>query len=557
VTGLVHWLRVLAGMILLLFALPFALVGWAWVCLRRMGGGALVGVFLVFVWDAAIVLEPPSLRHTAAGLLFGALAGLVLALVEMIGPAFAGGRDTGTSHGSAAWASRRALRQGLAAPALARDPAALLVGRDPGRRGGLLRHSGPAHLLTIAPTRSGKGVGTVLPNLLLADRAILCVDPKGENARISARARRRLGPVFVLDPFGVSGQPGSTFDPAALLDPASSDLADDATTLADALVFDPPGQVSDAHWNEEAKALIGGLLLHLACRGAAGQRGLPALRQLLTLPPDDWQALLRAMLADTTSAGGLVSRAAARQLGKADREAAGVLSSAQRHTHLLDSPRLAALMSRTDFQWSDLRHGSVTVFLVLPPDRLTTYSRWLRLLIAQSIQQLARTPQRPGTPPVLLLLDEFAALGRLEPVLQAVGLMAGLGLQLWPILQDLTQLRAAYGPSAATFLANAGLIQVSAPADLETAQWLSKALGNSTVAFETSSTSRSTSDNPEGHGSSSHSSSTQLTGRPLLMPDEAMRLHPDRQVLLQPGQQPALTAKLRHYQDKEFAGLAD
>jgi type IV secretion system protein VirD4 len=557
VIGLLHGLRVLAGLFLLLLALPFALVGWAWVCLRRMSGGALVGFFLVCLWDVAIVLDPPDLRRSVMGMLLGGLAGLVLALVELIGPAFSGSRETGTSHGSAAWASRRALRQGLASPALARDPAALLVGRDPGRRGGLLRHAGPAHLLTIAPTRSGKGVGTVLPNLLLADRAILCVDPKGENARISARARRRFGPVHVLDPFGVSGQPSSAFDPVALLDPTFPDLADDATTLADALVFDPPGQVSDAHWNEEAKALIAGLLLHLACRGAPGQRGLPALRQLLTLPPDDWQALLRAMLADTGAASGLVSRAAARQLGKADREAAGVLSSAQRHTHLLDSPRLATSMSRADFQWSDLRQGSVTVFLVLPPDRLTTYSRWLRLLIAQAIQQLARTPQRPNTPPVLLLLDEFAALGRLEPVLQAAGLMAGLGLQLWPILQDLAQLRAAYGPSAATFLANAGLIQVSAPADLDTAQWLSRALGNSTVAFETASTSRSTSDNPEGHGSSSHSSSTQLIGRPLLTPDEAMRLRHDRQVLLRPGQLPALTAKLRHYQDKEFAGLSD
>ncbi|MBO1081652.1 type IV secretory system conjugative DNA transfer family protein [Roseomonas haemaphysalidis] len=555
--GVLHGLRLLASLLLLLLALPFALVGWAWVCLRRMGPCALVGAFLGLSWNAVIVLEPLNGRHAVIGLLLGALVGLVVALVELIGPAFSGRAAPGTSHGSAAWASRRALRQGLAAPALARDPAALLVGRDPGRRGGLLRHAGPAHLLTIAPTRSGKGVGTVLPNLLLADRAILCVDPKGENARISARARRRFGPVFVLDPFGVSGQPASAFDPAGLLDAGSPDLADDATTLADALVFDPPGQVSDAHWNEEAKALISGLLLHLACRGAPGQRGLPALRRLLTLPPGDWQALLRAMLADTAAAGGLVSRAAARQLGKADREAAGVLSSAQRHTHLLDSPRLTASMSRTDFQWSDLRQGSATVFLVLPPDRLTTYSRWLRLLIAQGIQQLARTPQRPNTPPVLLLLDEFAALGRLEPVLQAAGLMAGLGLQLWPILQDLAQLRAAYGPSAATFLANAGLIQVSAPADLDTAQWLSRALGNSTVVFETGSTSRSIPDNPEGHGSSSHSSSTQLTGRPLLNPDEAMRLHPDRQVLLRPGQRPAFTAKLRHYEDKEFAGLAD
>ena len=111
------------------------------------------------------------------------------------------------------------------------------------------------------------------------------------------------------------------------------------------------------------------------------------------------------------------------------------------------------------------------MFLVLPPDRLAAHHRWLRLLVAQAIQDLARTPQRPGTPPVLLLLDEFAALGRLEPVLSAAGLMAGLGLQLWPILQDLAQLRAAYGASASTFLANAGHIQVYAPADLDTATW--------------------------------------------------------------------------------------
>jgi type IV secretion system protein VirD4 len=105
---------------------------------------------------------------------------------------------------------------------------------------------------------------------------------------------------------------------------------------------------------------------------------------------------------------------------------------------------------------------------------------------------LARTPPGPEQPPALLLLDEFAALGRLEPVLQAAGLMAGLGLQLWPILQDLAQLLAACGPSASTFLANAGLIQISAPADLETAQWLSTALGSTTVAYETISQSIST-----------------------------------------------------------------
>jgi type IV secretion system protein VirD4 len=264
-------------------------------------------------------------------------------------------------------------------------------------------------------------------------------------------------------------------------------------------------------------------------------------------------------MADTDAAGGLVSRAAARQLGKADREAAGVLSAAQRHTHMLDSPRLLATMGRSDFRFGDLRNGTATVFLVLPPDRLTAYARWLRLLVAQSIGELARAPQRPGTPPVLMLLDEFAALGRLEPALQAVGLMAGLGLQLWPILQDLTQLRAAYGQNAGTFLANAGLVQVSAPADLETAQWLSRSLGNATVQYETTSSSRSTPNllGGAGGGSTSQGTGTHLVARPLLAPDEAMRLPPHAQVLLRPGQPPALVSKLRHYADAEFAGLAD
>lgn len=295
------------------------------------------------------------------------------------------------------------------------------------------------------------------------------MDPKGENARIAARARRRFGPVFVLDPFGASGQPSASYDPTAALDPRSPDLAEEAATLADALVYDAPGQAGEAHWNEEAKALIAGLLMHLACHGTPDRHGLPELRRLLTLPPREWAALLHAMMAGTDAAGGLVSRAASRQLGKADREAAGVLSSAQRHTHMLDSPRLATTMARSDFHFADLRAGTATVFLVLPPDRMAAYARWLRLLVAQAIAELARTPRQPGTPPVLLLLDEFAALGRLEPALQAAGLMAGLGLQLWPILQDLTQLRAAYGDNAGTFLANAGLVQVAAPADLETA----------------------------------------------------------------------------------------
>ena len=138
-------------------------------------------------------------------------------------------------------------------------------------------------------------------------------------------------------------------------------------------------------------------------------------------------------------------------LGKSDREAAGVLSAAQRHTHFLDSPRMVAVLSRSDFRFADLKRRNVSVFLVLPPDRLATYSRWLRLLVAQSLTDMARDPAKPAAP-VLYLLDEFAALGHLAPVERAMGLMAGYGVQLWPILQDVHQLRATYGQRAGTFL---------------------------------------------------------------------------------------------------------
>ncbi|MFC7556864.1 type IV secretory system conjugative DNA transfer family protein [Pseudoroseomonas wenyumeiae] len=174
-TAILHGLWRLA---LTLLALPFALISWLWICLRTAGSGALLGGLLSLLCNV-VLLQPPDLHHGVLGLLLGGVAGWVLALVNLLGPVSFGHGNAATSHGSAAWAAPRQLRRDLAAAALARDPAALLVGRAPGHRGALLRYAGLAHLLTIAPTRSGKGVGTVLPNLLLSDRAILCVDPKG------------------------------------------------------------------------------------------------------------------------------------------------------------------------------------------------------------------------------------------------------------------------------------------------------------------------------------------------------------------------------------------
>jgi type IV secretion system protein VirD4 len=471
------------------------------------------------------------------------LTGLVIILVTLRalfqplilrygGPA---GDDT---HGSARFATDRETRP------LAQNGEGLLIGRDR-KSGKLLRYAGPAHLLTIAPTRTGKGVGTIIPNLLDYPGSVICIDPKGENARITARHRAKFGTVHVLDPFGVTGIASAAFNPLDRLDPAGLDLADDAMTLADALVYDAPGEAGEAHWNEEAKALIAGIILAIVTSEPPATRTLATLRDRLTLAPQAFAVMLETMQAQ----GGLAARAANRHLGKSDREAAGVLSAAQRHTHFLDSPRMSAVLERSDFTFADVKARATTVYLVLPPDRLATYARWLRLMLAQGLTDLARAPASPARP-VLFLLDEFAALGRLEPVERAMGLMAGYSIQLWPILQDVHQLRALYERRAGTFLSNAGVLQVFGVNDHDSAKLVSDLLGQETIVFETMSRAIDSDETGISFGS-------QHVARPLLTPDEVRTLREDYQLLFLAGQRPIVAAKLKYYADREFAGRFD
>ncbi|MEX5601028.1 type IV secretory system conjugative DNA transfer family protein [Pseudophaeobacter sp. C1-32P7] len=540
------------------------LLGW-------MIGAVLFGAMIGFIIGGVVAMTAfgPPLGHSA-------WEWVIIAPPVLIGAVFgfqywrkSSGADayfglSGDSHGSARFANRKELKK-------LQHSDGLLIGRNPGT-GRLLRYDGPAHLITLAPTRAGKGVGTVIPNLLAVERSVLVIDPKGENARIAGEARRRFGTVHVLDPFEVSGMPSAAYNPLDRLTPDSLDLGEDAASLTEALVMDPPGQVTEAHWNEEAKAILGGLIMFCVCHEDRERRTLATVREYLTLPPEKLRALLE-LMQDSDAAGGLIARAANRFLGKADREAASVLSNAQRHTHFLDSPRIAKVLSRSDFHFSDLRHRITSVFLVLPPNRMDAYSRWLRLLVSQALQDIARDAEvsatlaasqkpvaaqngaqgasqrqkasNPTLGPALFLLDEFAALGRLEAVERAMGLMAGYGLQLWPILQDMSQLRDLYGERAGTFIANAGVQQVFGVNDFETAKWLSQMIGQETTGFQTDS--YKPGDNP--------SFSNNLTGRDLLTPDEIMQMPSNVQFLRVQGQPSALAQKLRYYADPEFKGL--
>jgi len=444
------------------------------------------------------------------------------------------------THGSARFAIDKEV-----AP-LTRPGSGLLIGRDPKSKA-LMRYDGPAHLLTMAPTRTGKGVGTIIPNLLTADRSVICIDPRGENAKIAGRARQTFGPVYVLDPFGITGRPSAAFNPLDTLDVDGLDVAEDASTLADALVFDEPGMSGEAHWNEEAKALISGLLLTITAVEPGDRRHLGTLREYLTLAPGNFTALLRRMQ-ETDAAAGLIARAANRHLGKSDREATGVLSAAQRHTHFLDSPCMTAVLAD---RISALPISSATTFLSSSSCRPID-SRPTRAGAPPCHAKPARHGPRSGQTrnPGALLLDEFAALRHLAPVERAMGLMAGYGVQLWPILQDVHQLRATYGQKAGTFLSNAGVLQVFGVNDHDSARVVSDLLGQETVVFQTMA--RALESEKSGISFSQHH-----TARHLLTPDEIRNLPQQAELLFLAGQRPIVAAKLAYYGDAEFRWLFD
>ena len=390
-------------------------------------------------------------------------------------------------------------------------------------------------------------------------------DPKGENYAITAAYRRDvLGQrVVALDPFGLAVRLGLPADelrdalgvhnPLDLVDPRSPDGVDDAAMIADMLVVPSPGSPG-TFWDEEARALLTGLVLYVATvETDRSRRTLLTVRELLTRPRAEFDALLESMRSTGVEA---VVRAADRHGQKADKERSSVVSSAQSHTHFLDSPRMSRVLGGPDpdgrppvrgLDLAALGAGPVTVYLMVPPDRLDVFSRWLRLVVACAVASLARRPPAPGHR-VLFLLDEFAQLGPMAPVRRAVSLMAGYGLRVWLFLQDLSQLKALYPHDWETFVANADVVQAFGVADQTTAEYLSKLAGRTTVFGRSQSSGKT---RGRGYSRTAGASSSEQ-GRDLVTPDELRRLDAGTQIVLGRGEDPVRAAKVQYYADRRL-----
>jgi type IV secretion system protein VirD4 len=483
-----------------------------------------------------------------------AIGAFVMGLAYWLGGALKAFSERPTTFGSSEWASLAHLQDNSVI-----GETGIRLGVFPSAEGDQpLHYESDRHLLTIAPTRSGKGTTAIIPNLLTYAGSALVIDPKGENAMITAERRRMMGQeVQIIDPWGITGHATpARFNPLDWLVQGDVDITENAMLLADALVI-PDGN-GDRFWSEEAKALLQGIILYVATdEREAGQRHLGRVRDLLLLDGDDMKALFERMLGAHHH---IVISTGARCLQKEEKLLANVVASAQAETHFLDSARIRESLSASDFKFEDLKHRPMTVYLVLPSDRLKAFSRWLRLLIQQAVTVNARNIEVKPDKPVLFLLDEMPALGRLSMVEQAFGLMAGFGIQLWGIVQDASQLKTIYGEGWETFIGNSGMIQYFGSRDRMTAEYFQALCGVTTVWNLSSAISRAFGSSSGGGGASSNSSTTTsettaAAQRQLAYADELMRMHKGKELILIENLNPIIGHKVKWFEDDTLKAL--
>lgn len=389
-------------------------------------------------------------------------------------------------------------------------------------------YRGERHLCLVAPTRTGKGTTVIVPTLLSDKSSFIVSDPKGQNAAITLRCRRDIlgQKCFVLNPFGLHDQvpwnlPHHHFNPLDAVDPKSPNFVAEITALGEALI--KTESKNDPHWADGARDLCTGLMIHVKTWGAGTSDAeiptLPRVRELLTLPEDQFLNLMRNIIAKGHPA-------AQARLGRFDfnpendnKEIQGVLSEAITQTSFLDDPAIRKCMADSDFSFADMKKTPTTVYIVLPARFMEAYSRWTRLIMQSAIDAMIATPK--GHPVVAMLDESFSLLGRARlPVLEhAMAMAAGHGLRIWTVWQDINQMKQIFGDTWQTFLANSGVMQFFTPADAVTAGHLSERLGTFTVGYATESMGEISKQQAAG-GFTGIQRSQQYASRPLAFPHE-------------------------------------
>ncbi len=445
-----------------------------------------------------------------------------------------------TTYGSARWAETREIkRAGLL------HPDGVLLGRW---RGAYLRHHGPEHVLCFAPTRSGKGVGLVVPTLLTWPGSAIVHDIKGENWGLTAGWRARFGRVLLFDPTNTQS---TAYNPLLEVRRGEWEVRD-VQNIADVLV-DPEGALEKRnHWEKTSHSLLVGTILHVLY--AEADKTLAGVANFLSDPKRPTETTLRAMMTTphlgTKGVHPVVASAARELLNKSENERSGVLSTAMSFLGLYRDPVVATVTRRCDWRIRDLVEAErpVTLYLVVPPSDISRTKPLVRLILNQIGRRLTEELElKRRRHRLLLMLDEFPALGRLDFFESALAFMAGYGLKSFLIAQSLNQIEKAYGQNN-SILDNCHVRVSFATNDERTAKRVSDALGMATELRAMKNYAGSRLSPWLGHLMISR----QETARPLLTPGEVMQLPPDDELVLVSGCAPIRATKARYFEDQEL-----
>jgi type IV secretion system protein VirD4 len=449
-------------------------------------------------------------------------------------------RQRALTYGSARWASEEEVRAGDML-----GDHGVVLGRF---ARSYLRHDGPEHVLCFAPTRSGKGVGLVVPTLLTWPGSCIVHDIKGENWALTAGFRARVGRVLLFDPTNVQS---ARYNPLLEVRRGEWEVRD-VQNVADVLV-DPEGSLEKRnHWEKTSHALLVGAILHVLY--AEPDKTLAGVAAFLSDPRRPIESSLRAMM--TTRHLGekgvhpVVASAARELLNKADNERSGVLSTAMSFLGLYRDPVVAQVTGASDWRIADLVDSArpASLYLVVPPSDISRTKPLVRLILNQIGRRLTEelTPEK-GRHRVLLMLDEFPALGRLDFFESALAFMAGYGIKGFLIAQSLNQIEKAYGPNNA-ILDNCHVRVSFATNDERTAKRVSDALGTATEMRAMR--------NYAGHRLAPWLGHLMVsrteTARQLLTPGEVMQLPADEEIVMAAGIPPIRAKKARYFEDRRF-----
>lgn len=427
------------------------------------------------------------------------------------------------------------------------------------------------HVVSAAGSRGGKGRSSIVPTLLSYRGSTFKFDPKGELATTTARTRaEELGQdVFVPDPFKVTRGYAATrragFNPMSILTPDNPTRIEDAGLIADGCVVPAEGG-KDPHWDEASRNVIEGLILHSATSPLyEGRRNLAVVRDLLAFKDEAIATTgrgkpanrLRAEMEANRALDGIVGDAAEDFFSKPDDERGSVLSTARRHMKFLSYPAIRENVSRHDFDLADLKRRKMSVYLCLPAMRMGTCNRWLRILANLLLAAFEEEEAKPD-PPVLMLLDEFPVLGHMKTIEDAAGQIAGFGVKMWVVVQDLGQLRTLYKDRWQTFMANAGTLQFFANNDTFTLEWIAKRLGTTSLIVRN----RGEVGDRDQTSSGRLGHSWSLQARELMTLEEVGRFFArddrhQRQLVLVAGRDPIICQRIKYDSHERFRDLAD